>query len=392
MVKTKPKQKGKVKRKIVSQVKPKRKPKVAPKRKPIAEPIAEQVAEEIIEEIIEKIIEPEPEPEPESELVIAKPKNKARCQLKLSSKEISTIDKFLNGKQTVTCYDRLFKRTRSAIWKGKRPIHSTSKNFNRSNKTLIKFHVSGNFLHFTYDTLSEIEIIRKIVKRLKAANRNILFAYNHKLLDNWIERFEDLDEVLDFDFLKNGEKVDISQIPKNTIFSSIIINPNGFNTGRKIYSNRYYNFASKVLQKSNTKFKGKKYWDKIYISRRARDNNKTQCDRRRRLTNEDQVVKFYSARGYKEIWMEDYSFLEKISILSYAKQIALQGSATCLLLSIIRNKKITFLIGPYNLGVFPRNSKNGHKIRIIYGSYNKKLAKKVNIPWSINVKNLNKSW
>ena len=93
-------------------------------------------------------------------------------------------------------------------------------------------------------------------------------------------------------------------------------------------------------------------YDNIYISRRTWMHNDmsnigTNYTTRRYMENENELVKILEKKGYKEIFCENQSIIEKIYILSNAKKII--GSTSGGMINILFcNKKteITMIISP----------------------------------------------
>jgi len=88
--------------------------------------------------------------------------------------------------------------------------------------------------------------------------------------------------------------------------------------------------------------KYKNFGDKIYISREKAEV--------RKVENEEELVTLLKSNGYRKVFMEDYSFLEQLSIIRNAKNIiALHGQGIANILFAKDNAKLYELVAPnYN--------------------------------------------
>lgn len=86
-------------------------------------------------------------------------------------------------------------------------------------------------------------------------------------------------------------------------------------------------------------------YDKVYISRRNTNTNT------RILQNVDEISDVIINKGYKEIFVEDLSIQEKISVLHFSQSIVMELGAGCINLCFCRPKTTLFLL-------FQDNAKN----------------------------------
>lgn len=173
----------------------------------------------------------------------------------------------------------------------------------------------NNYYHFLYDTLPYLISYLELKKEIK----------NLKLLtNNFKYRF-----VLEFLKLLCIEKEDLIIIKDNIIYENIYISTSYTHDidsnlpPRKEIFDFYEMLIEKAKEKNN---KDIKLYDKIYISRRTHIHNKldnigTNYTTRRKLVNEDQLVKKLIKKGYQEIFTENLTTIEKILLFNSAKNI-----------------------------------------------------------------------
>jgi len=179
---------------------------------------------------------------------------------------------------------------------------------------------TDNYFHFVYDTLPYL-ITYKFLKA-KISNLKLLMNYPNpekKCFYNFVKEFL---QIL------NISNKDIIIANHNTLYKKIYISnsyTHDFNSNLPPRE-EIYQFYNEIIKKVKEKYKLKEPIPKIYISRRTWLHNNfsnigTNYTTRRKLVNEDQLVNYLTKKGYKEIFTENLSTIEKILIFSNAESI-----------------------------------------------------------------------
>jgi capsular polysaccharide biosynthesis protein len=172
------------------------------------------------------------------------------------------------------------------------PFASRKKNY-----ALITTEWSPNIYHWFFETLPKLVEIQKQVKDF-----DIILP----------------EKYLKIDFIMKSLKAfgfDIKNIITIKKKSNLKV--------RNLYYQTLGTFDDKMLKSNLSKIrekilnfysdKGPDFGEKIYISREK--------SKYRKIINEDELVKLLAKKGYKKILMEDYSFLDQLSIIRKAKYI-----------------------------------------------------------------------
>lgn len=173
---------------------------------------------------------------------------------------------------------------------------------------------NSNYFHWIYDTLPYLFSYFRVKKQLP--NLKLLISPPENKNDLYPFVYETL-EIL------NIPKEDILFLSNNTKYDRVFV-------GSSLTHNRQslrpphpalWDIISKL--KSHKKDTP----EKIYVSRRTWVKNKsenigTDYTVERKCVNEDQVVDLFKERGYVEVFAEDLSMTEKISLFSNAKYVA----------------------------------------------------------------------
>ena len=205
-----------------------------------------------------------------------------------------------------------------------------------------------NYYHFIYDTLPYLYSFFKLRKK----NKDI------KLLMSYNELLPFVNECLE---LLDIHKNDIIIHNKNNIYNNLYLGNSlthdglSNNAPRKEIFEIYNIMINNALSKS---INHNLYYEKIYISRRSWINNKlsdnigTNYTTRRKLMNEDDLVKILNNNNFTEIFGENYSMIEKIKLFYNAKfVIGAIGSTIINCLFCNKNCKIITLVSPYFLDI-----------------------------------------
>ncbi len=213
---------------------------------------------------------------------------------------------------------------------------------------------TDNYYHFIYDTLPYI------MSYLFLKN----FIPNIKLLMNYpnsskLEFYKFVQEFLE---LLDIREDDILIIKNDTIYDGVYIS-SSYTHGED--SNvppreEIYDFFKKIASIASKKSGSLiKYPKNIYISRRTWINDNlsnigTNYTTRRKLINEDDLVRILSERGYDEIFTENLSTIDKIKLFSNAESIigSIGGGLCNVLFS--KDAKLLVLVSPTFLDVNSR--------------------------------------
>jgi len=188
---------------------------------------------------------------------------------------------------------------------------------------------TDNYFHFLYDTLPHIISymhIRKTIPHLK-----LLMSYPN---ESKKEAFQFVIETLE---LFKIYKKDVLYIRKNTLYSEIHISSSythGINSNlapRK----EVYDLYDSIFVKSD-----QQYPEKVYVSRRSwlhgdYTNIGTNYTSRRKMMNEDELVFRLEKEGFIEVFTENMSMKDKISMFRFANKIVgpIGGGMTNILFS-----------------------------------------------------------
>jgi hypothetical protein len=179
---------------------------------------------------------------------------------------------------------------------------------------------TDNYFHFLYDTLPYLISY----KHLKSKINNL------KLLMNFPtpEKHEFYNFVIEFLFLLDITKDDILIANQKTQYKKIYISTS---YTHDIDSNlppreEIYELYNSIVDIVNRKYPINEHIPNVYISRRTWIHNNlsnigTNYTTRRKLVNEDNLVRALVKKGYKEIFAETLTTIEKILIFSNAKKI-----------------------------------------------------------------------
>lgn len=213
-----------------------------------------------------------------------------------------------------------------------------------------------NYYHFIYDTLPYLYNYLKL-----NLNCKILLNFNNEINLKLYEFVSDTLKLLEI-----FDKVIIHK--KNTVYKKMYISssltfdfvPN--NPPRKEI------FFIYDLLKNNTKLKSENYQedqknkfpDKIYVSRRTWIHNKldnigTNYTQRRKMINEDELVKKLTEKGFVEVFPENMSMSDKIMMFENAKYvIGSIGGGLCNLLFSSKLTKSICIVSPHFLEINQR--------------------------------------
>jgi len=236
---------------------------------------------------------------------------------------------------------------------------SFKKNFNfqlGEEKTKITIPVfyfiynTENYFHFIYDTLPYLitfDLIRKKIPNIKLL---INYPNTHtKSIYNFVK------ELLN---LLGITENDITIVNENTIYDNVFVSSSythGHNSDlppRK----EIYNFFKSIVDSNLVKFKINTP-KKIYISRRSWIHNDfsnigTNYTLKRKMDNEDELVKLLSDKGFIEVFTEKLTTIEKLNLFYNADEIVgAIGGGLCNVLFSKPNTKLFTIVSPTFLDV-----------------------------------------
>lgn len=243
--------------------------------------------------------------------------------------------------------------------------------FNTGGDKVFSIRCYDNLLHFTMETLSDIIFyteMKKFDPELKLHFNN-MSVRNYNSIVNLMGMRGLVDLIVPDIVFSEGNN-----------FSKIISLPQVWDSYRELY--RFCAFENKIdmVMDIVRGMSGESY-NKVYISRRVA-TGKAKCNVNRCLINEGEIVSLVESHGFKEVFLENYNFFNKLYLLHKADEIIVQSSASIILLSYIKNKKIIFLTGPYKAFFLPYEYETYHKYEKIYGTYEK--SEDVNVCWKID--------
>lgn len=248
--------------------------------------------------------------------------------------------------------------------------------------------ILDNVLHFIYDTLPLIALYWEI-KRLSSnrvllvTNKPRLVKYLGMLKDVTVPIGMEIDELL-------NDVIGLDEVRDHVIYQEIYdcnicyATVRGNFAWHKTFFNRFTNLTHQYVLKNYQQ----SYHDKIYISRRPRNTQKTICNMDRRLLNETELVNLLASHGFIEVHLEDYPFTEKIAIMQNAKEIVMQSSAVGLFLSFITGCHVTIIKSNYTFTHFDLLPKNGLIVGVFQGV--NRRCRNPNVPWSIDLEMFDK--
>ena len=202
---------------------------------------------------------------------------------------------------------------------------------------------TNNYLHFIYDTLpyliSYFEL-KKTISELK-----ILIQYPHDEVNELYRYIIEFYNLLNIDYIFINSYTKYSQLYISSSYT------HGIDSNKPPHP-IIFDFYSKITELVNNLKPSCDIYDYIYISRRTWIHNDmsnigTNYTTRRYMENEDKLVELLEHKGYKEIFCENQSIIEKIYVLSNAKKII--GTSSGGMINILfcnKNTKIIMIVSP----------------------------------------------
>lgn len=211
-----------------------------------------------------------------------------------------------------------------------------------------------NYYHFIYDSLPYLISFFHIKK--KHADLKLLVNFinpNQKKIYKFVLEFLEILGIYSHD---------ISIVDENFSYETVFVS-SSYTHG--IDSNlpprkEVYGFYKSLVRDVRDKHLIRNLPSKFYVSRRTWVHNDfsnigTNYTTRRKLTNEDELVKKLNHLGYKEIFTENLSTIEKILLFSNAEHIVgAIGGGMCNVLFCPDKTKVTVLVSPTFLKINKR--------------------------------------
>jgi hypothetical protein len=236
----------------------------------------------------------------------------------------------------------------------KNDIEFIDSNFTHKEDNPLFFFIynTDNYYHFIYDTLPYLISFLELKKEIN--NLKLLMTYPNQGKKDFYKF------VVEFLELIGISLDDIIIAKSNTLYKDIFISnsyTHDFDSNAPPRK-EIYNFFKEISNKVNKT--NKNFPKKIYISRRSWIHNDfsnigTNYTTRRRLENEDELVSFLINQGYKEVFTETLSTIEKIELFSNAEEIVGPiGGGICNVLFSKENTKLYVINSPYFLDINQR--------------------------------------
>jgi hypothetical protein len=245
-----------------------------------------------------------------------------------------------------------------------------------------------NYLHFIRDG---VPVLEDYFVNNEYKDSKILIMQNKDLIPNYVFQFlEHLNFINNIIFID-----DLCGKSDNIIFKNLCIPI--FNNTKKIKFYKDYKIVKKIESLVH-KFKlpNELKFNKIYVSRRTwiriqNENIGEDNTQKRKLLNEDELVKYLEEKNYKELFLEDYDFITKLAILNNSKNIVTTYGAGVINFIFTQNINYYILNSPsYGLNGLIKNIISIENDISDFNFYAYRSSEK-NCKWTINmdgVKNL----
>jgi hypothetical protein len=229
-------------------------------------------------------------------------------------------------------------------------FNNQNKNFKNTEENTVFFYIYNfdNYYHFIYDSLPYLISYlhcRKTNKDIKL----LMYYPNGK---NYFYRF-----VTEFLELLDVHSGDIIIANDETLYKKMLVSTSythGINSNLPPREEIYDLYKMLVKKAKPELFNTPK---KIYISRRTwlhgdMSNIGTNYTTRRKLVNEDELVNYLVTKGYTEIFTENLTSIEKISIFANAESVVGSiGGGVCNVLFSNPKCELITIVSPYFLDI-----------------------------------------
>lgn len=261
-----------------------------------------------------------------------------------------------------TSEDKIFNPIRERVMSLQKDTTTTEVVFNRDKKIQYQENYPvfffcynvDNYFHFIYDTLPYLITYRHL--KLRHPNLKLLMNFS-SAEKNVFYKF-----VLEFLDLLGITQQDILIADENTLYETIYVSSS---YTHDIDSNlppreEVYSFLQNIAKKAATEMDSSKMPENIYVSRRTWVHNDlsnigTNYTTRRKMINEDELVKVLAKRGYTEVFTENLSTVEKLCLFYKAKNIIGPiGGGLCNVLFSTKECNLTAIVSPHFLDINKR--------------------------------------
>jgi hypothetical protein len=178
---------------------------------------------------------------------------------------------------------------------------------------------TDNYYHFIYDTLPYLITFLKLKENIK--DLKLLMNYPNSTVKNFYKFITEFLEIIGIninDIILVEDDVIYKKVYSSTSYTHDI-------DSNLPPRNEIYEFFNKIVESVNHSFKNDTP-KKIYISRRSwvhNDNSNigTNYTLRRKMVNEDELVKILNKNGYVEVFTENLTTFEKLNLFYNATSI-----------------------------------------------------------------------
>jgi hypothetical protein len=227
------------------------------------------------------------------------------------------IIKNLTSGEVVNPIDEKIMSLQSANLFNSSPLTFSPTSKIESTPVFLFLYNTENYYHFMYDTLPYLISYLELKKDIP--NLKLLMNYPNRDSAKIFKFVEEILEILDI------PKKDIIIVDNTTLYKKIYISSSythglDSNLPPNVSASKIYDLiSSRISFKNNTP-------NKIYISRRSwvhndKSNMGTDYTNRRKLTQENELVKYLTSLGFTEVFPEILSTSEKINLFRNAEQI-----------------------------------------------------------------------
>jgi len=176
-----------------------------------------------------------------------------------------------------------------------------------------------NYYHTIYDSLGCLFYYFDV--KLSHPDLKLILNKNHRKINKWPPFVKEILDILEIPFEYTDENT-----VYETVFYGNTLNQN--ERGHRIKTDeRYYLVLDNLIVNALNKNLDVPTYDNIYISRRTQNNLKYNKDligedntQKRGCVNEDEIVDIARRNGFKEVFGENYTLAEKITMFSKMKK------------------------------------------------------------------------
>jgi len=271
-----------------------------------------------------------------------------------------------------------------------------------------------NFLHFLYDLMPYCILFKYIKENIEPKLKMLIDRNVIGIVPNYVnDIFNFYDIKCKF---KNGRfctsedimAINIGQTKFSKIYffnADIMSKPDKLFIYHPFLIDNYINKTKQMISQYKSNIQT---YDYIYISRRGNNNTNLKYNSttigennvsKRCLVNENEIVKKLNEHDFKEIFLENYSFADKLYLLNNAKIIITTMGAGAITFLFLENKQsnknITKNIIVLNNNYFMMSSRFKYYDQLnntntdIFNIFVKDKDVKTNMPWKLDITKFN---